>query len=91
MQTAAHFTAILCRGLISMMRPAVFFAEEVTAKPTALNSPPPLLRWFYRQTKLHTAMHYIGVMLFTDWCLEAPKIENQYVASNVDIVADRHK
>ena len=33
----------LCEGLISTMRPAIFFAEEVTVWPTALNSPPPLL------------------------------------------------
>lgn len=33
-------------GLISTMRSAIFSAEEVTIKPTAFNSPPPLLRWF---------------------------------------------
>lgn len=33
----------VCRGLILAMGTTVFFAEEVTAKPTALNSPPPLL------------------------------------------------
>lgn len=42
------------------MGPADFFAEEVTLKPTALNSPP-FLRCFYKQTKNHTAIHYIGV------------------------------
>lgn len=31
------------------MRPAVFFVEEVTVKPTALKGPLPL--WFYRWTK----------------------------------------
>ena len=49
------------------MRPNLF--AEV--KPTALSSPPFLLRWFYRRTKNHTAIHCIGVdyiMLFTDGC-----------------------
>ena len=60
----------LCWGLISTMRPAIFFAEEVMVKPTALNSPPPLLRWFYQQIKNHT-IHCIGVYnitVFTDSC-----------------------
>ena len=55
---------------LSLWRPAVFFWEEVTLKPAVLNSPP-LLRWFYRQAKNHTAIHCIGVyngMLFTDGC-----------------------
>ena len=72
-------------------------------KPTVLNSPP-LLCWFYWQTKDHTAIHCIRVcntMLFNltgalsselvrTGCA-APKIQNQFVAVNVDIVAERHK
>ena len=61
----------LCGGLISTMTPAVFFAEEITVKPIALNGPPPLLHWFYRRTKNHNATHCIGVyniMLFSDGC-----------------------
>ena len=64
-----HMTKISFKAWFS--RPAIFFAAEVTVKPTALNSPPPLLRWFYRQKKNHTAIHCIGVynvMLFTDGC-----------------------
>lgn len=37
-----HRMMSLCSGLISMMRPDVFFAGEVMVKPKALNSPPPL-------------------------------------------------
>ena len=50
-----------------MMKPASFFAEEVTVKPTALNSPPPRTP-FSGQTTKHTTIHCIGAynMLFTD-------------------------
>ena len=99
-QKLATRPGALCVGLILTMRQADFFAEEVTVKPPALNSPPPLLRRFYRQTKNHTAIHSIRdkIMLFTDGCAflsaerermgrTAPKIENQYVAA----VAHCHK
>ena len=62
----------LCGGLI------LTIAEEVTVKPTALNSPPPLLRWFCRRTKNHTAIRCIGVrsiMLFTDGCIVLSDLE----------------
>lgn len=66
-------------GSISTMRPAVFSAEEVLVEPTALNTPPPLLRWFYQQTKKphsHPVDQSIyNVMLFTDGC--AVYSENQ--------------
>ena len=60
-QKLASRPGALCGGLISTMRPAIFFAEEVMIKPTVLNSPPPLLCWFYQQTKNHTAIHYRSV------------------------------
>lgn len=58
--------AALCGGLISTLRPNVFFAE---VKPTVLNSAPSLLHWFYRRTENHTTIHCIGVhyiLLFID-------------------------
>ena len=54
-------------------------------KLTVLNNPPPL-----KTTLPSTGLGYI-----TSCCSLtpkiAPKIENQHVAANVDIVADRHK
>ena len=50
------------------MRPAVFFAEEVSVKPTAVNSPPTLPWWFHHRYVNHTTIHCIRVhnlMLFT--------------------------
>ena len=61
----------LCGGFISVMRPAVLFAEEAAVKVTALNSPCPHLLWFYQWTKSHSVIHCVGVyniMLFTDGC-----------------------
>lgn len=48
----------LCGDLIATMRPAVFFAEEVTVKPTAINSRPPLLVGF-KTTPPSTVLEYI--------------------------------
>lgn len=95
-QKLASRPGALCGGLISLMKPAVFFAGEVTVKPTALNSPTPLLCWYYWRTKNHTATHCIGVysiMLFTDGCAvlsswerhaQLQKFKNQYVAATAE-------
>ena len=65
------------------MRPAAF-AEQVKVKPTVFNSPPPLLCWFYWQTKIHMAIHCIGVtniMIFTNRFAALT-----YLASSVTVV-----
>ena len=79
-------------------------AEEIVAKPTALNSPPPLFHWFYQRTKNHPSMFSIGVYITSCYSLTCvlswvrtghavPNIENQYVAANVDFffLPYRHK
>ena len=62
---------VLCGSLISSMRPAVFFAEEVTVRPTVLNS---LLLFFLgftsglKITPLSAGIGVYNIILLIDGC-----------------------
>lgn len=67
-QKLALSPGALCGGLISTMSLAVFFAEEVMFKPTALKSPPTLLRWFYQLLKT-TLPYTVSVYIMSCYSL----------------------